>query len=150
MHAINGTAITTYATERPGLELGPADLAGADTSISYQPGLNAGTRTLKGRDYPLYLQIVGTGSNKTGDFYAKAQALTALLLNLDGTFRPQTFTLTRTLILPTGTQVCTIKARYSSGLRWVCPDAPWVGNGVPVLTLLDGWWLDGSSAKVFA
>jgi hypothetical protein len=150
VHSIAGTALTTYATERPGLELGPADLAGADSSVPYQPGLNAGTRTLKGRDYPLYLQIVGTGSNRTGDFYARAQALTALILHLDTDFKPAPFTLTRTLVLPSSTQVCTITARYSSGLRWVCPDAPWVGNGVPVLTLLDGWWLDGGGAKVFA
>lgn len=149
MHSINGTALTTYAIENDGVEFGPNDLAGGDVSISYQPGENEGSRTLKGRDYPLYLTVVGTGSNPVADFYTKAQALTALILNADSNGKPQPYTsFSRTLTLNAGSQTCTIAARYGGGLRWARP-APWVGRVVPVIRLLDGWWLAGSTKVYF-
>lgn len=145
-HAIGATAVSTYAIEAD-VEFGPADLAGSPVSIPYRKGLIAGSRTLKGRDYPLFLTILGDEMS-TGSFNEKVQALTALILNVDANDDPQPFTLTRTMPHGVGTQICTIQAIYKDGLR-VARSSPWSGRCVPVLTLLDAYWLSGAM-KVYA
>jgi hypothetical protein len=150
LHKIGTTLVSDYARESD-VELGVNDLAGASTSVPYQPGLRSGTRTLKGRDYPLYLSVIGVGADdaaRTADYHTKVQALAALILNPDSDGYPQAYVLTRMLPLTAGLQTCTINARYSSGLRWARV-APWIGRAVPILILLDGWWLTGST-KVYA
>lgn len=151
MHAINGTALTDYASENDGVEFGTNDMAGGDVRIPYQAGEYPGSRSLKGRDYPVFLTVVGAGVDipaQIADFYTKAQALTALLLNADADGIPQPYTsFERVLELTAGTQTCTIAARLGEPLRWARP-APWVGRVAPVIRLLDGWWLSGAT-KVF-
>lgn len=152
LHKIGATPLATYARESD-VEFGVNDLAGSSVSIPKQPGLRPGTRTLKGRDYPLYLSVIGAGSTPeaaAADMHTKMQALSALILNPDSNGYPQPYTLTRMLPLTAGLQTCTITARYASGLRWTRPDrTPWIARAVPVLQLLDGWWLDGAT-KVYA
>jgi len=143
-HSIGATALSTFGYEN-GAEYGPADLAGSPISIPYQPGLTAGSRTLKGRDYTIYLTVWGTSR---ADYLSKMQSLTSLLLNPDVNGKPQAFTLTRTLELPSGTQICTIEAIYRDGLRFPANAVHWA-RVTPVLTLLDGWWLSGAT-KVYA
>lgn len=145
-HSIGATAVSTYAIETDA-EFGPADLAGSPTSIPYAKGLRAGSRTLKGRDYPLYLTIVGA-NNSIGDFHEKLQALTELILNMDVDDSPQPFTLTRAIPFGAGTQTSTIQAIYKEGLR-VARTSPWSGRCVPILTLCDAYWMSGST-KVYA
>lgn len=145
-HSVGATAVSTYAIEQD-VELGPADLAGSPVSVPYRKGLIAGSRTLKGRDYPLFLSVIGAGQS-IGDFHQKVQSLTALLLNVDASFDPQPFTLTRVMPVGAGSQTCTIQAIYKDGLR-VTRTSPWSGRCVPVLTLLDAYWLDGAT-KVYA
>lgn len=149
-HAINGTALSTYCTEAAH-EFGLGDLAGSPISIPYQPGLTVGSRTLKGRDYPLFLTVLGRETNGTYSrerYLTNLQALAQLILNPDVNGKPQPFTLTRTLQLSSGTQVCTINAIYRDGFR--VQQASWsAGRVAPVLTLLDGWWLSGAT-KIYA
>lgn len=152
MHSINGTSVTTYAVEQDGVEFGSNDMAGGDVQVPYQAGEYAGSRSLKGRDYPLYLTVIGTGANtaaQIADAYTKSQALSALLLNADANGDPQKYTtFTRVLALTAGTQTCTIAARLSEPLRWSRP-SPWVFRVVPVIRLLDGWWLSGATKVYF-
>ena len=150
-HAIGAVALSTYATEA-GYELGIADNATTDRAIPGMSGLVSAPGTLKGRDYVLYLTVLGRESNGTysrARYLYNVQQLAALLLNPDVNGQPQPFTLTRTLALPAGTQVCTIQARYREGFR--VSQLSWsAGRCAPVLQLLDAWWLDGSSNKVYA
>jgi hypothetical protein len=150
-HAIGGTAISTYAVEA-GYELGIADNATVDRNIPGMSGLVSAPGTLKGRDYALFLTVLGRNTDGTytrAKYLENVQNLAELILNPDANGVPQPFTLTRTLVLPSGTQVCTIEARYKDGFR--VNQLSWAGGRVvPVLQLLDAWWLDGSSAKVYA
>lgn len=145
-YKIGSTSLTTYAIIAND-EQGPADLAGGDVSIPYQSGLTAGSRTLKGRELAIYLTVSGSS---IGDYHERVQALTALCLNVDAEFKPQPFVLTRIQLVGAGTQTCTINARFSGGLRMVRDDSPMAGRTTLLLTLLDAWWLDGASAKVYA
>lgn len=152
MHSINGTALTTYAIETDGVEFGTNDMAGGNVPIPYQSGERNGSKSLKGRDYPLYLTVVGAGASdaaRIADFYTKSQALTALLLNADANGIPQPYsTFSRVLVLTAGSQTCTIGARLGEPLRWARP-APWIGRIVPVIRLTDGWWLSGATKVHF-
>lgn len=149
-HAIGATALSTYAIEA-GHEYGLHDVAGSPVSVPYQPGLNVGSRTLKGRDYRFFLTILGRESNGTytrARYLTNLQALAALFLNPDGSGEPQPFVLTRTLTLSAGVQVCTINAIYRDGFQ-VTQVAAHGGRVSPVLTLLDPYWLNGAT-KVYA
>jgi hypothetical protein len=148
-HSIGATALSTYCVEEGAL-LGVADLGGSSVNIPYRTGRKAGTRTLKGRDYQIFVAVKGDGdtlAESEADFYTKCQGLAALVLNLDGSFKPQPFTLSRTLPHTGGDQTCTIAAIYKSGLEF-----PEVGLDAArttlTLELLDGWWLSGAT-KVF-
>ncbi len=149
-HAINGTLVSTYATEA-GYELGPNDNSAGDLSLAGMSGLIPAPGPLKGRDYTLFLTILGretTGSYSRPRYLSNMQSLAALVVNANAAGVPQPFTLTRTLTLPAGDQVCTINARYVDGFR--VTQASWSGGRVAVvLRLLDGWWLSGAT-KVYA
>jgi hypothetical protein len=153
-HSIGGTDLATYCAGQVA-EYGIADNAVQDRMIPNMSGLVPAAGTLKGRDYTLLLTVVGKEAGGVSPGYSRArylynvQQLAALILNPDSNGAPQPFTLTRTLTLPSGTQTCTISARYRDGFR-MQDTAAWAGRVAPVLQLLDAWWLDGSSNKVYA
>lgn len=153
-HTIDGTALSTYCIEAD-YQLGLADVAGQAVSVPRQLGLRTGSRTLKGRDYPLGLRVIGstaTGHRRPpytrGQYLDYVQALAALILKPDANGDPQEFVLGRTLPTAAGTQTCTIRAIYLGSFR-VSDTSAHSGLVRPVLTLLDPWWLDGAT-KVYA
>ncbi len=148
-HSIGATALSTCCIEEGAL-LGVADVGGSSVSIPYRLGRKAGTRTLKGRDYQIFLSVKGEGATQAeseADYFTRCQTLAALVLNLDGSFKPQPFVLSRTLPHTGGDQTCTINAIYKSGLEF-----PEVGVDAArttlTLELLDAYWLVGAT-KVF-
>lgn len=153
-HTVDGTALAGYCIERS-YELGLADAGGASVSVPRQLGLRTGSRTLKGRDYPLTLLVVGstaTGHRKPpytrGQYLDYVQALAALILKPDSDGNPQEFVLGRTLPTAAGTQTATIRAIYRDAFR-VTDNSAHSGIVRPVLTLLDPFWLAGAT-RVYA
>lgn len=149
-HAVNGTLISTYAVEA-GYELGPHDNLAGDLVLPGMSGLISSPGSLKGRDYTLFLTILGreaSGVYTRARYLQNLQSLASLIVNPNASGVPQAFTLTRTLNLPSGDQVCTINARYLDGFR--VAQASWsAGRASVVLRLLDGWWLNGA-VKVYS